>query len=160
MLPIMAQPSALQRLGDTPATQDSNLKPPGTAAPRGTFPNTGASECACMFKKSGRSPPTPRTVDRHSFRAVLSLSPPRRREGPLGAGLLSRRYEPTTESVIAHGFEVVRGREVRDIRSELYGLHVRSAEMEPRPDAGFDDLVNRLREAAERTRSSPAGIDE
>ena len=31
------------------------------------------------------------------------------------------RYEPTTESVIAHGLEVVRGREVRDIRSELYG---------------------------------------
>jgi hypothetical protein len=37
MSPIMAQPSALQRLGDTPATQDLNLKPPGTAAPRGTF---------------------------------------------------------------------------------------------------------------------------
>jgi hypothetical protein len=46
MSPIMAQPSELQRLGDTPATQDSNLKPPGTAATRGTFPNTGAAERA------------------------------------------------------------------------------------------------------------------
>ena len=44
MSPIMAQPLALQRLGDTPAAQDSNLKPPGTAAPRGSFPNTGACE--------------------------------------------------------------------------------------------------------------------
>ena len=63
-----------------------------------------------------------------------------------------RPREPTTESVIAHGLEVVRGREVRDVRSELPALHVRGAEVEARPDARLDELVERLIEAAERTR--------
>src|SRR5262245_44625825 len=43
-------------------------------------------------------------------------------------------------SVVAHGLEVVRGCEVRDVRSELPGLHVRGAEVEACPDAGLDDL--------------------
>jgi hypothetical protein len=52
-------------------------------------------------------------------------------------------------SVVAHGLEVVRGREVRDVRSELPALHVRGAEVKARPDARFDELVERLIEAAE-----------
>ena len=66
---------------------------------------------------------------------------------------------------MAYGLEVVRGREVRDVRSELPALHVRGAEVEARPDARLDELVERLIEAAERSRDrrriSPSpGFDE
>jgi hypothetical protein len=88
------------------------------------------------------------------------VAPAQTGEGPLGAGLLGRPCEPTTESVIAHGLEVVRGHEVRDIRTELPALHVRGAEMEPRPDARLDYLVERLIEAAERTRLWLTGTQE
>ena len=36
--------------------------------------------------------------------------------------------------MVADGFEVVRGREVRDVRSEHDGLYVRGAEVESCPD--------------------------
>jgi hypothetical protein len=44
---------------------------------------------------------------------------------------------------------------VRDLLSEQYRLHVGGAVVEARPDASLDDLVDRLREAAERTRRWP-----
>lgn len=49
-------------------------------------------------------------------------------------------------------------RELARFRSELYGLHVRSAEMEPHPDAGFDDLVDRLRETGDERVAGPPGF--
>jgi hypothetical protein len=56
--------------------------------------------------------------------------------------------------------EVVRGREVRDVCAELPALRVRGTEVESRPDACQDKLVERLREAGERSRRIAAGIRE
>ena len=79
---------------------------------------------------------------------------PRRREGPRERAFsVDCSSGVVRVSVVAHGLEVVRRCVVRDVRSELHGLHVCGAEVEPRPDAGLDDLVDRLREAGERTRA-------
>lgn len=66
-----------------------------------------------------------------------------RRSGP---SLHSRLGGIACRSVVAHGLEVVCGCEVRDVCSELPALHVRVAEVEARPDARQDELVERLRE--------------
>ena len=61
---------------------------------------------------------------------------------------------------VIHGFEVVRGREVRDVRSELPGLDVRGAEVKAGPDARLDDLVERLLELENVRVAAPLEVHE
>ena len=72
-----------------------------------------------------------------------------RREGLPERAFSSCLTGAVCASVVAHGLEVVRGCVIGDVRAQLHPLHVRCAEVEPRPDACLDDFVDRLREAGE-----------
>lgn len=89
----------------------------------------------------------------------VTFSPPRRREGPPGAGLLVTTGPPREWSV-AHRLEVVRGRVVGDVPAERLALHVRAAVVEASPDACLDELGEWLRERVKRAHSGASGIHE
>ena len=69
--------------------------------------------------------------------------------GPIEGSVHGGELVPTA----AHRLEVVGRREVGDVPPEASALHVRGAEVQPCPDAGFDELRESLREATEASRS-------
>src|SRR3954454_16374973 len=92
---------------------------------------------------------------------ATDLSRISRARRPAGAGLLGwSAWERPCSSVVAHGLEVVRGCVIRNAGSELDRLQIGCAEVESRPDTGLDDLVDCLRQAAERPRCRPARVQE
>ena len=57
--------------------------------------------------------------------------------------------------VVVDGLEVVPVAPLRDLAADLLALLVGVPEVDPRPDPGVDDLVDRVREAREAPRSPP-----